>query len=49
MNGSMFLAGCILFGLIVAQLFRVHKADREYKELLREIIERQKELEKHKK
>lgn len=35
MNAPMFLAGIILFGLLIAQLYRVYKADKEYQEELR--------------
>lgn len=34
MTASMFLAGTILAGLLIAQLFRVYQADKEYKEEL---------------
>lgn len=32
MNADMFLAGTILFFLLIIQLFRVYKADKEYEE-----------------
>lgn len=35
MCASMFLAGVILFGLILAQMVRVYEADRAYKDELR--------------
>ena len=38
MNAQMFLAGVILFGLLIAQLYKVYKADKEYKQVLDEYM-----------
>lgn len=36
MTAGMFLAGCLLFGVLIAQLYKVYQADKEYKEALRD-------------
>ena len=38
MTASMFLAGVILFGLLIAQLYKVYEADKEYKQALDEYL-----------
>ena len=42
MNGLMFLAGVILLGLGIAQICRLYKADKEYKEALEEYLKKKK-------
>jgi len=46
MNALTFLAGIILFGLLIAQLYRVYKADKEYQDLLQKYLREKEELEK---
>lgn len=40
MNASMFLAGFILAFLLIAQLYKVYQADKEYKEALEEYLKK---------
>ena len=39
MTAGMFLAGLILLGLGIAQIYKVFKADKEYKEALEEFLQ----------
>lgn len=42
MTAGLFLAGLILLGLGIAQLYKVYKAEKEYKEALEEFLQLQK-------
>ena len=42
MTVGLFLAGLILLGLGIAQIYKVYKADKEYKKTLEEFYQLQK-------
>lgn len=42
MTAGLFLAGLILLGLGIAQIYKVYKADKEYKEALEEYLKKKK-------
>ena len=46
MNALTFLAGIILLGLLIAQLVRVYKSDKEYQALLQKYLKEKEEADK---